>query len=419
MKTVQLRQQFIDFFKRNDHKYIVPSKVIDVDPSLFFVNSGMCQLKDTFLSKKEIDDNFAKLTNSQICIRAGGKHNDLDDVGSDSYHLTCFEMLGNWSLNSYSIDCAIGLAYDFLINECGLKHDRIYVTYFEGSDDIPEDRNTKELWLKYLPENKVIKGSFKDNFWMMSYNGICGPCTEIHYDLIGNRDASNKVNKDDPTVIEIWNIVNIQFYKIDDSFIKLEKSFIDTGMGLERLTMVLQNKHTIYLTDSLLYLLSYAQIITGADLYIDNYDPDNNISKAYRIFSDHIRTVVICLHHGLDFGSNGRNFVLKKIFRRLLTYTYLYLNNCEVKFMMTHNAIKSLVSDILDYYLERKYDVTMIINKMIYEEKIYIDKLKYIKVKYNKYKKNNKYIDIISKMKNTEGIEEIVVNNIDNLTLPK
>lgn len=209
ISTTKLRQKFINYFKNNNHKYAMPSPVVIDDPSLLFVNAGMNQFKKIFLGESPLDMNNARPVNIQPCIRAGGKHNDLDDVGNDSWHLSLFEMAGNWSLNDYWKEDAIGYAINFLINECGLNLDNIYVTYFEGNDEILQDVESHNIWTKYVPENKIIKGSYKDNFWSMAEVGPCGVSTEIHYDLVGNRDASQLVNKDDPSVIEIWRQIQL------------------------------------------------------------------------------------------------------------------------------------------------------------------------------------------------------------------
>ncbi len=414
--TKIIRQMFIDFFRKNKHKLMRQSKVFNDDPSLLFVNSGMCQLKDVFLGKKEQDKKYTSLMNSQICIRAGGKHNDFDDVGKDSYHLTLFEMLGNWSIDSYGKDCAIDMAYRFLTQDCKLDPNNMYVTYFEGNSEIETDKETKELWGKYFPENKIIASSFKDNFWMMADTGPCGVCTEIHYDLVGNRDASNLVNKGDPTVVEIWNLVFMQYNKTaDNNYLPLGKLFVDTGMGLERLSMVMNKKDTIYKTDAFQYLTSYAQILSNSEPFEDKYDSIKDTS--YRIFADHIRTSVICLYQGLDFDVQHRGYILRKIFRRLLTHFYLYLNNKTVEPFMHKLLVKCLISDILDYNLEFKHDADSIQKKLVDEEHLYVGKLQNIKLKYkNCQGKLNSDLDIIEQLKQ-DGIPEDMIKNVHDLVI--
>lgn len=410
--TVNLRQKFLTFFRKNGYKYMKPSKIYNDDPTLFFVNSGMCQLKDVFLGKK--DYNFTKLMNYQQCIRAGGKHNDLEEVGLDGYHLTMFEMLGFWELGNLNKEQSIKLAYDFLIMECKLNPDNMYVTYFEGEKNIPRDIETKNIWSKFFSENKIIASSFKDNFWMMGNDGPCGPCTEIHYDLIGNRDASSLVNKSDPNVIEIWNLVFIQFNKTESEFIPLEKQFIDTGMGLERLSMIMQNKSNVYETDTFKYLFGYAQCLTNGDFYTNKFD--NNRDKAYRIFVDHIRTVVISLYHGVEFDCNKRGFILRKIFRRLLTNMYLYLNNYTIEQKFNKLLISSLISDLLNYWLEFTHDTKPIHDKLIEEEKLYLGLLKGLSIKYTKYMNKFKDINLVKqKLKESNGIDPEMIENMDKI----
>lgn len=346
--TILTREYFIKYFRSKGHKYLKPVPVFDQsDPSLFFVNAGMNQLKDTFLGKKSFDPKFSTLTNSQMCIRTGGKHNDFDDVGRDSYHLTGFEMLGSWSLNEYDQGHAIKLAYEFLVNHCQLDPARLYATYFEGTSEIPCDETTRTRWLELLPEERVLKGNFKDNFWMMADTGPCGVSTEIHYDLVGGRDASQLVNQNDPTVIEIWNLVFIQYNKTDIAYEPLDKLWIDTGMGLARLCMILQNKETLYTTDVFRHLMGYAQALSGAEFYGDRYGENEKTDIAYRIFADHIGTVIVCLHDGVRFGMNGREFILRKVMRRLLVNYYLHLNNKKVKPFMSNLLIQSVISFVL------------------------------------------------------------------------
>lgn len=284
---LDLREDFIKYFRSNGHKLLRPSNIFIDDPTLLFVNAGMNQLKDVFIGKKEQDSKLVELCNSQICIRAGGKHNDLDDVGLDSYHLTSFEMLGSWSINSYKKDKAIQLAFSYLTEHLGLDQKRIYVTYFEGTKEINADIETKELWSKYLPDNHIVKGSFKDNFWMMAETGPCGVCTEIHYDnrnlLDSERnECSELVNTGDPLVIEVWNNVFMEYYRDDTgAYTKLDKFYVDTGMGLERLAMILQKKSSLYTTDAFSFLMGYAQALTNqsvfySDIY-DNTHPEYNI----------------------------------------------------------------------------------------------------------------------------------------------
>lgn len=320
--------------------------------------------------------------NSQICVRAGGKKCDLADVGLDSYHCSAFEMFGNWSLNDYWKEDAIKLAFEFLINDCKLNPNNIYITYFEGNDQIPTDTESRDIWSKFVSTERIIKGSYEDNFWSMGDSGPCGSCTEIHYDLIGDRSVPELVNQDDPNIIEIWNIVFMEYNKVkgaDDNIIfnKLEKHFVDIGMGLERLATILQNKKNIYQTDTFRYIIGYATALTGADYFTDSYN-NNSKDTAYRIFADHIRTVVICLLQGVSFDANKRGFVLRKIYRRMLTHIYVDLLG-TIKCTMNNPIIKQLIRDILNYFLFKSVSdediITKIWNKMIVEEEYFVMKM--------------------------------------------
>lgn len=417
MQTIKLRQDFITYFRNNGHKFLPPSKIYNDDPTLLFVNAGMNQLKDIFIGKDAPKNDYTKLTNSQICIRAGGKHNDLDDVGKDSYHLTSFEMLGNWSLDEYDKEESIRLAFTFLVDICKLNVNQMYVTYFEGNDDIPEDTETKEIWKKYICEDRIIPGNFDDNFWTMSNNdGPCGNSTEIHYDLIGDNFVPEKVNMDDPTVIEIWNIVFTGYERIDNKYYKLDKLYIDTGMGLERLAMIMQNKPTIYQTDGFRFLMGYVQVLTNVDFFTDSYN-DNNVDMAYRLFADHIRTTVVALYQGVEFDSNKRGFVLRKIFRRLLTHGYIHLKG-NIEPIFNHPSVRCLISDILNYYLFKKHDADIIWEQLVKEEQKYLGKIQTCDRKYNKYCKIYKDHDIVkSKIKQECGIGTDIIEFVRKITL--
>ena len=433
MTTQEIRENFIAYFRSKKHKLLNPSKVF-IDESreksqydLYFVNAGMNQLTNVFLDKQHFDDKYSMLTNCQTCIRAGGKHNDLDDVGKDSYHLTSFGMLGNWSLNKYWKEESIKMAFEYLTQECKLDSNRMYATYFQGTDEISMDVESKTIWEKYLPSDHIIQGSFKDNFWMMGDTGPCGACTEIHYDIIGNRLASNLVNKDDPNVIEIWNIVFMEYNKTN-TYEKLQKKYVDTGMGLERLSMVLQNKTSVFQTDVFTKLFLYAQILGSTQKYTDTYDVINKnymTDKAYRIFADHMRTIVIALYDGVVFDSFGRGAILRKIFRRLLMNFYIYLNNCQVYPVMTHHIIPAVITEILNFHLLKKHSSLNIRKILVEEENVTIGKINKFKNKYNSIlarKKNTeevmKYLlDKKDLLKEQDGVDSEVIENIDKINI--
>jgi len=417
MQSIKLRQDFLNYFRKQKHRFLTPSKVYNNDPSLLFVNAGMNQLKPIILGKEETKSK--SLMNYQICVRAGGKHNDLDDVGYDSYHLTSFEMLGNWSLDNYGKDIAIEQAYNFLTEVVGLDKERMYFTYYEGSDEIAADNETREIWEKYTDEIHIVKGSHKDNFWMMADDGPCGVSTEIHYDLIGGRNASDLVNKDDPTVVEIWNLVFIQYNKQNGIYQDLGKLYIDTGMGLERLSMILQNKKTLYQTDVFRRLVGYAQALTNGEYFTDVYDPkDKNYysDAAYRIFADHMRTTINAIFDGVEFAATDRGHILKKIYRRALTHMYVHLNNRKAEPLMTSYVVKGLITDILNYFLKNKHDVETIHKILIDEEHLYLGKIYNSRKKYNVLKKNKLPIEKISKkLKEQFGIDSEIVDYIESM----
>lgn len=320
-----VKQTFLDYFASKEHVIVPSSSVIPKnDPSLLFVNSGMVQFKPILLGDEPI---YKKVCNSQKCIRAGGKHNDLDDVGKDSYHHTFFEMLGNWYFNAdqnYKYN-TINMAWDLLVNVYKLDKDCLYVTYFEGNNDnnnIEADIETKQLWLQFLPEHRILPFGMKDNFWEMGHSGPCGPCTEIHYDTIGNRDASALVNKDDSTVIEIWNLVFMQFVRHENgSLSELTKKHVDCGAGLERITAVL-NHCTNYEIDVFKIIINIIQEVTDGPFYTNKYglNDSNYIDTAYRVIADHIRTMIVAINDGVIPGSSGKNYVVRRLIRRAVRY---------------------------------------------------------------------------------------------------
>jgi alanyl-tRNA synthetase len=339
--TSRVRAQFIDFFKQRQHSFVASASVVPLqDPTLLFVNSGMAQFKPLFLGTADPATDFGKLkrvANSQICIRAGGKHNDLDDVGYDTYHHTLFEMLGNWSFGDYYKVDAITWAWELLTKVYGVPEERLYVTYFEGGHGIPADEETRELWSKFVPAARIVKGNAKDNFWEMGDTGPCGPCTEIHYDYIGNRDAAPLVNKDDATVVEIWNLVFMQFNRTTKggALLPLPAKHVDTGMGLERIVSVLQNVRSNYDIDVWLPIFRRIQEVckvahSYAELVAQPGSADKNSAVglqviAYRVIADHARTLTCALADGAAPDNQGRGFVLRRIIRRAIRYGVQFL----------------------------------------------------------------------------------------------
>ncbi|KAJ7594826.1 tRNA synthetases class II (A)-domain-containing protein [Mycena floridula] len=328
--STRVRDEFFSYFRSKNHTFVPSSPTIPYDdPTLLFANAGMNQYKSIFLGTVDPHSDMSKLKrafNSQKCIRAGGKHNDLDDVGKDSYHHTFFEMLGNWSFGDYFKKEAIGYSWELLTVIYNLPKDRLYITYFEGDAKagLEPDLEAKQYWLgQGISEDHIIPGNAKDNFWEMGATGPCGPCSEIHFDRIGGRNAAHLVNQDDPDVLEIWNNVFIQFNREEDGSLKsLPSKHVDTGMGFERLVSALQDKRSNYDTDIFTPIFVKVRELTGVRPYEGRFGEDDvdGIDTAYRVVADHVRTLTFALSDGGVPNNVGRGYVLRRILRRGARY---------------------------------------------------------------------------------------------------
>ncbi|XP_075060562.1 alanine--tRNA ligase, mitochondrial [Mixophyes fleayi] len=330
--SAAIRRTFLRYFEElNGHKHVPSSSVRPrADPSLLFVNAGMNQFKPIFLGTADPRSEMAqyrRVVNSQKCVRAGGKHNDLEDVGRDSYHHTFFEMLGNWSFGDYFKEDACRMAWELLTQGYQIPPHRLYVTYFGGDVELglAADDETKEIWLSLgIPPSHLLPFGLKENFWEMGETGPCGPCTEIHYDHVGSRNAAALVNQDSPDVVEIWNLVFMQYNReMDRSLRLLPHRHVDTGMGLERLVTILQGKHSNYATDLFTPILRAIEKGSQAPPYqgLLGREDTNHVDMAYRVVADHIRTLSVCIADGIYPGMSRAELVLRRILRRAVRFS--------------------------------------------------------------------------------------------------
>lgn len=372
--AAEIRQKFMDFFvQKYEHVYVKSSSVIPHDdPTLLFTNAGMNQFKPIFLGT--VDPNseagrYKRVVDTQKCIRAGGKHNDLDDVGKDVYHHTFFEMLGNWSFGDFFKKEICAWAWELLTEVFKLQADRLYVTYFGGNKEagLEPDLECKEIWRKLgIPEERILPGSMKDNFWEMGETGPCGPCSEIHYDRIGGRDAAHLVNADVPDVLEIWNLVFIQYNRETDGTLRLlPKQHVDTGMGFERLVSVIQDKPSNYDTDVFVPIFEAIQKTTGVRPYsgkVGKEDVDG-IDMAYRVLADHSRTLTIALSDGGRPDNVGRGYVLRRILRRAVRYATEKMNATPGTFASLVPVVVEILGDVFPELRKDPEGVMDIINE--------------------------------------------------------
>jgi len=355
MTARQIRSHFLTFFASKQHKIVASAPIVNrEDPTLMFTNAGMNQFKDFFLGNK-IPDN-PRIADTQKCLRVSGKHNDLEDVGYDGTHHTMFEMLGNWSIGDYFKKEAVDWSWELLTKVYGMNPDKLYATVFEGDagENIPADIEAKQFWLKYLPEDHILFGNKKDNFWEMGDTGPCGPCSEIHVDLrtdeeIAQLHGSLLVNKDHPKVVEIWNNVFIQFNrKADGSLVELPAMHVDTGMGFERLCMVLQGKTATYDTDIFTPFIEIIEKTSGFK-YQGSYARDAKQDIAMRVISDHIRAICFTIADGQLPANSGAGYVIRRILRRAVRYYYSFLN---IKTPFLHTLVAPLAKAFDDVFPE-------------------------------------------------------------------
>lgn len=384
MKSQDIRSQFLKFFKERGH-LIVPSApiVLKDDPTLMFNNSGMAQFKEYFLGNAI--PKSKRIADTQKCLRVSGKHNDLEDVGFDTYHHTMFEMLGNWSFGDYFKKEAIAWAWEFLTEVLKLEKDRLYVSVFEGneSENVPFDREAWDIWKQYVPEDRIILGNKKDNFWEMGDQGPCGPCSEIHIDLRSDKERAivsgkSLVNADHPQVVEIWNNVFMEFNrKADGSLEKLPAKHVDTGMGFERLCMAMQGVTSNYDTDVFTPLIKKVEEISGFkyttnDVILSDSEKSKEQEKiniAIRVIVDHVRAVAFAIADGQLPSNNAAGYVIRRILRRAIRYGFTFLN---LKEAFIYKLVEVLSNQMGEAFPEIKSQKSLVENVIKEEENSFL-----------------------------------------------
>lgn len=388
MTSNEIRQTFIDFFKSKGHT-VVPSSsmVVKNDPTLLFTNAGMNQFKDIFLGN--VQKPYKRATDSQKCLRVSGKHNDLEEVGHDTYHHTMFEMLGNWSFGDYFKKEAIQYAWQLLTEVYKIDKNNLYVTYFGGDkdDNLAADEEAHKYWQQYVQEDHILPGNKHDNFWEMGEVGPCGACSEIHIDLRNDEDKKkvkgrDLVNKDNPLVIEIWNLVFMEFNrKADKSLEPLKEKNIDTGMGFERLCMVLQNKQSNYDTDVFQPLIQKIACLSNSV-----YGEDKQKDIAMRVVADHLRAVCFAIADGLMPSNNKAGYVIRRILRRAVRYGYTFLG---FKQPFMYSLVDTLANQMGHWYNELIQQKDLIIKVIKEEETAFLKTLSQGILKFEKYLQDN------------------------------
>lgn len=404
MDSNSIRKKFIDFFKDKEHLNVQSSPIISKnDSSLMFTNAGMNQFKDIFLGNTKSQNK--RIANTQKCLRVSGKHNDLEEVGIDKYHHTMFEMLGNWSFGDYFKEDAIKWAWELLTKEYKLDESRLYVTIFGGdkSDKLSRDLESLEIWKQIVPQSKIIDGSKKDNFWEMGETGPCGPCSEIHIDLRDPKEiqavpTSKLINKDHPEVIEIWNLVFIEFNrKIDGSLENLPEKHVDTGMGLERLSMAIDSLTSTYDTNIFRSIIKSLEKISGK-----KYGVEKEINIAFRVICDHIRAIVLTISDGAIPSNNKAGYVIRRILRRAVRYGYSTL---QLKEPFLNELSQSVIVEYKDIFKNLSSQSDFIKEVILEEEKTFLSTLDKGLKKINEYGESSKKVsgELVFELYDTYG----------------
>ena len=374
MKSLEVRKKFLKFFASKKHTVVTSAPmVIKNDPTLMFTNAGMNPFKENFLGNAT--PTSKRVTNTQKCLRVSGKHNDLEEVGIDTYHHTFFEMLGNWSFGDYFKKEAIEWAWELLTKVYEIDPNKLYVTIFEGSPEegIEKDNEAYKFWKAILPEERILLGNKKDNFWEMGDQGPCGPCSEIHVDVRTEEEkvkvsGADLVNQDHPQVIEVWNLVFIEFNrKANGSLEKLPEKHIDTGMGFERLCMVLQNTTSNYDTDVFTPLIREIEALTNS-----SYGKKLETDRAIRVIADHVRTVYFAIADGQLPSNNGAGYVIRRILRRAIRYGFTFLNQKEA---FIHRLVNTLSEQMGEAFPELKREQQLAFNVIREEENSFLKTL--------------------------------------------
>lgn len=371
MQSQEIRKAFLDFFESKGHQIVPSAPIVQKnDPSLLFTNAGMNPFKDIFLGNQK--PKSKRVADTQKCLRASGKHNDLEEVGVDTYHHTMFEMLGNWSFGDYFKEEAIDWAWELITQVFKVDADRLYATVFEGDakDKLDPDTEAESFWAKYLPADRILRFDRKDNFWEMGETGPCGPCSELHVDMRSDEerskvDGASLVNMDHPQVIEIWNLVFIAFQRMADrSLVELPEKHVDTGMGFERLCMVLQGASATYDTDIFAELIAKVEALSGK-----NYGTDEKTDIAIRVMVDHIRSVSFSIADGQLPGNVGAGHVIRRILRRAVRYAYSFLDISEPSLYLLFEV---LVQKMGDAFPELSAQAELIQKVILEEEKSFL-----------------------------------------------